>query len=103
MVREALHGDDECEAKPDFSIREMLTLAVATSIDALAVGVSLAFLGVNIWAAIMVIGVVTMILSMIGLKIGNIFGCRYKSRAEIFGGIILILIGLKILIEHMSE
>ena len=103
MVREALHGDDACEAKPDFSIREMLTLAVATSIDALAVGVSLAFLGVNIWAAIMVIGVVTMILSMIGLKIGNIFGCRYKSRAEIFGGIILILIGLKILIEHMSE
>ena len=103
MVREALHGDDECEAKADFSIREMLTLAVATSIDALAVGVSLAFLGVNIWAAIMVIGVVTMILSMIGLKIGNIFGCRYKSRAEIFGGIILILIGLKILIEHMSE
>ena len=105
MIREAMQSGDECceNTKPDFSVREMLTLAIATSIDALAVGVSLAFLGVNIWVAVAVIGVVTMILSMIGLKIGNIFGCRYKSKAEIFGGAILILIGLKILFEHLSE
>lgn len=105
MIRESLQSGDECceNTKPDFSVREMLTMAIATSIDALAVGVSLAFLGVNVWAAVAVIGVVTMIFSMIGLKIGNIFGCRYKSKAEIFGGVILILIGLKILFEHLSE
>ena len=102
MIREALHGDDdEADAKPDFSFMNMLTLAIATSIDALAVGVSFAFLGVNIWWAITVIGVVTMLISMFGLKVGNIFGCKYKSKAEIAGGVILILIGLKILLEHM--
>ena len=102
MIREALHGDDdEADAKPDFSFMNMLTLAIATSIDALAVGVSFAFLGVNIWWAIAVIGVVTMLISMFGLKVGNIFGCKYKSKAEIAGGVILILIGLKILLEHM--
>ena len=100
MIREAMHGDNEEDPKPDFSFMNMLTLAIATSIDALAVGVSFAFLGVNIWWAIAVIGVVTMLLSMLGLKVGNIFGCKYKSKAEIAGGIILILIGLKILIEH---
>ncbi len=102
MIREAIHGDDDEEPHPDFSLSNMLTLAIATSIDALAVGVSFAFLGVNIWWAIAVIGVVTMFLSMVGLKVGNIFGCRYKSKAEIAGGVILILIGAKILIEHLA-
>lgn len=105
MIREAT-AKDECECEnvtSDFSTRKMLLLAIATSIDALAVGVSFAFLGVNIWQAVTMIGVITMILSMIGLRIGNIFGCRYKSKAEIFGGCILLMMGCKILIEHLSE
>ena len=76
-------------------------MAVATSIDALAVGVSFAFLKVNIWTAILVIGLTTAAFSGVGLKLGNVFGCRYKSKAELAGGIILVLIGLKILIEHL--
>ena len=105
MIREATAKDEcECEkATSDFSSRKMLLLAIATSIDALAVGVSFAFLGVNIWQAVVMIGVITMILSMIGLRIGNIFGCRYKSKAELFGGCVLLLMGCKILIEHLSE
>ena len=105
MIREATAKEEcECEkATSDFSSRKMLLLAIATSIDALAVGVSFAFLGVNIWQAVVMIGVITMIISMIGLRIGNIFGCRYKSKAEIFGGCILLLMGCKILIEHLSE
>lgn len=105
MIREA-SSKDECEchnSNADFSSRKMLLLAIATSIDALAVGVSFAFLGVNIWRAVMLIGVITMILSMIGLRIGNVFGCRYKSKAELFGGCVLLLMGCKILIEHLSE
>ena len=105
MIREAA-SNDECEchdSNSDFSFHKMLLLAIATSIDALAVGVSFAFLGVNIWQAVVMIGVITMIISMIGLRIGNIFGCRYKSKAEIFGGCILLLMGCKILIEHLSE
>ena len=105
LIREAA-SNDECEchdSNSDFSFRKMLLLAIATSIDALAVGVSFAFLGVNIWQAVVTIGVITMIISMIGLRIGNIFGCRYKSKAEIFGGCILLLMGCKILIEHLSE
>ncbi len=100
MIREACSGDDE--ANPDFSFRTMLIMAVATSIDALAVGVSFAFLGVNIFTAALVIGVTTFMFSVAGLKIGNLFGCRYKSRAEIAGGLILVFIGVKILIEHLS-
>lgn len=99
MIREACSGDEEID--PDFSLRTMFVMAVATSIDALAVGISFAFLGVNILTAAAVIGVTTFLLSVIGLKVGNIFGCRYKSRAEIAGGLILIFIGVKILIEHL--
>ena len=105
MIREAASNDEKKNKKAtsDFSSRKMLLLAIATSIDALAVGVSFAFLGVNIWQAVVMIGVITMILSMIGLRIGNIFGCRYKSKAELFGGCVLLLMGCKILIEHLSE
>ena len=80
----------------------MLGLAVATSIDALAVGVTFAFLKVNIVPAVCFIGVITFTLSAAGVKIGNVFGTKYKSRAEITGGVILILMGCKILLEHLG-
>lgn len=100
MIIEAFHKNEECEYDPDFSFRTMFLLAVATSIDALAVGVSLAFAGVNIWSAILVIGLMTAAFSAAGVWLGNVFGCRYKSKAEFLGGLILFVIGLKILLEH---
>ncbi len=99
MIRGSFAGDDE-EHTADFSPRAMLPLAIATSIDALAVGVSLAFLGVNIWAAAAIIGITTYLFSVVGIKIGNRFGVRYKSRAEFVGGVVLVLMGVKILVEH---
>lgn len=85
-----------------FGLRAMLPLAISTSIDALAVGVTFAIEGVNIWIAIAIIGLITFFFSAIGVKIGNLFGARYKSKAELFGGIILILMGIKILCEHLG-
>lgn len=102
MVREALGDDDEEQTGASFGFKTMLLLAVATSIDALAVGVSFAFLGVNIIAAIATIGTTTFILSIVGIKVGNVFGAKYKDKAELVGGIILILMGLKILLEHLG-
>ncbi|MEO2238969.1 manganese efflux pump MntP family protein [Dorea sp. YH-dor226] len=103
MVREALGVCDECEEADDsLDVKTMLGLAVATSIDALAVGVTFAFLQVNIVPAVCFIGVITFTLSAAGVKIGNVFGTRYKSRAEIAGGVILILLGCKILLEHLG-
>ena len=99
MIKESFY-DDECEYSPDFSIKAMFPLAVATSIDALAIGVSLAFLRVDIWSAVLLIGLVTGAFSAAGVYLGKFFGCRYKSKAEFAGGIILILMGLKILLEH---
>ncbi|MCL1941478.1 MAG: manganese efflux pump MntP family protein [Synergistaceae bacterium] len=92
------------DANEEFSLKpaQMLPLAVATSIDALAVGVSFAFLRVNIVPAVFFIGIITLILSMAGVKIGNVFGARFKSKAEIAGGAILVLIGFKILLEHID-
>ncbi len=102
MLKEGLSKDTE-KVDASFSFKSMLLLAIATSIDALAVGVSFAFLSdINIYFAAGLIGVTTFILSAIGLKIGNVFGLKYKSKAEIAGGIILILIGLKILFEHLG-
>lgn len=100
MVKEA-HQDEEGKIDPDFSFRSMLVLAIATSIDALAVGVSFAFLKVDIWAAVLLIGATTAAFSGFGAVVGNMFGSRYKSKAEYAGGVILIVIGLKILIEHL--
>ena len=80
----------------------MLPLAIATSIDALAVGVTFACLNVNIILAISLIGIITFVLSMIGTKIGNVFGEKFKNKAEFIGGVILILMGLKILLEHLN-
>ena len=93
---------EEKKEDDDFGIKAMLILAVATSIDALAVGISFAFLDVGIWQEIILIGVVTFILSTLGVKVGNVFGSRYKSKAEVAGGIILILIGLEILLKHLG-
>ena len=101
MIRESRSKEEEEEATPDFSWRSMLPLAVATSIDALAVGVSFAFLQVNIVPAVLFIGLTTFVCSVIGVKVGSIFGDRYKSRAEFLGGVVLIAMGLKILIEHL--
>lgn len=89
------------EMDPPLDLRELLVLAVATSIDALAVGISLSFLQVNIVEAVSIIGIVTFIISAAGVFVGNIFGSKYKTRAEIAGGCILILLGVKILIEHL--
>lgn len=102
MVREALGDDDGEKTDASFGFKTMLLLSVATSIDALAVGVSFAFLGVNIIAAIATIGTTTFILSIVGIKAGNVFGAKYKDKAELVGGIILILMGLKILLEHLG-
>ena len=102
MIREALSKEEET-ANDSFSFRTMIVLAVATSIDALAVGITFGLLpDVNIVAAVSFIGVITFILSALGLKIGNIFGLKYKSKAELAGGVILILIGTKILLEHLG-
>ncbi|MCD7950813.1 MAG: manganese efflux pump MntP family protein [Erysipelotrichaceae bacterium] len=101
MIKEALEDEDE-DIEPDFSFKAMLPLAVATSIDALAVGVTFAFLNVNIISSVLIIGCTTFVISIVGVVIGHIFGTRYKARAEIVGGVILILIGLKILLEHLG-
>ena len=101
MVWESFSKEEEC---PDASlnVKAMLPMAIATSIDALAVGVGFAFLDVNIGAAVSFIGVITFLLSMVGVKVGSLFGAKYKSKAELVGGVILILLGLKILLEHLG-
>lgn len=105
MAKEGLKGDCDCccedeDASLDF--KSMIVLAIATSIDALAVGVTFAFLQVEIIPAVSFIGVTTLIISMLGVKVGSVFGSRYKSKAELAGGIILILMGIKILLEHLG-
>lgn len=102
MIKEGLSKETET-VNSSFSFRTMLLLAIATSIDALAVGITFALLpDVNIAAAVSFIGVTTFLISAIGLKVGNVFGLKYKNKAEIAGGIILILIGIKILLEHLG-
>ena len=100
MIRETIWGDDE-QQNSDFGVRTMLIMAIATSIDALAVGVSMAFLDVNIWFSAAVICIVTLIISAAGVYLGTVFGARLGSKAGIVGGLILIAIGVKILVEHM--
>lgn len=102
MIREALTGGDEKENAP-FGIKTMLPLALATSIDALATGVTFAMTQTNIWIAIAISGATTFLFSAAGLKIGNVFGNKYRAKAELLGGVILILMGIKILIEHLLE
>lgn len=102
MLREALSKGEEEELNTSFGPKSMIPLAVATSIDALAVGVTFAFLQVRIIPAVSMIGITTFLFSLVGVKIGNIFGLKYKTKAEFAGGVILILIGLKILLEHLG-
>lgn len=105
MIKEACSKDCGCETEEtdaSLDFRSMLILAIATSIDALAVGITFAFLDVQLLSAVTLIGVTTFLLSAAGVKIGNAFGIRYKSRAELTGGIILILLGAKILLEHLG-
>lgn len=99
MIRDSFSKEEE-KHDDDFSFRTMLMLAVATSIDALAVGVSFAFLSVDLWISVALIGLITFAFSAVGLKIGNIFGNKYKSKAEFTGGVVLVLMGVKILVEH---
>ena len=101
MIREA-RSDEENESNDRFDFKTMLPLAVATSIDALAVGVTFAFLRVNIVPAVSFIGCITFLLSAIGLKAGNIIGAKKPLRAEFAGGLVLILMGIKILLEHLG-
>ena len=100
MIKESF-GKAE-ELNDDFGVKTMLLMAIATSIDALAVGITFAFLEVQILPAAGLIGVTTFLLSFVGIYIGNAFGIRYKSRAELAGGIILVVIGVKILLEHLG-
>lgn len=103
MIKEALSGEEE-EANASLDFKTMLLLAIATSIDAFAVGVSFAFMEIGslIIPAVLFIGVITFVLSMVGVKVGNVFGTKYKSKAELAGGIILILLGVKIILEHFG-
>ena len=100
MIKEAFEIKEESNDKIDF--KTMIILGIATSIDALAVGVTFAFLNVNIMLAISLIGIITFIISMIGVKIGNVFGDKYETKAELAGGFILIFLGVKILLEHLG-
>lgn len=106
MIWEALHSQedeaDACSMDQKLDLKELVMMAIATSIDALAVGISFAVLGVDILPAALLIGIVTFTLSAVGIRVGHHFGLKYKARAEIAGGVILILIGLKILLEHLG-
>lgn len=101
MMKEAFKKDNG-ELNDDLGLKEMIVLAIATSIDALAVGITFSFLKVNILLAVMLIGIITFIISAIGVKIGNIFGKKYEKKAELIGGIILTLLAIKIVLEHLN-
>jgi len=102
MIRESLSKKEKEEANEDsFQFIKMLVLAIATSIDALAIGVTFAFFKINIFIAAAIIGSITFIISMAGVKIGNLFGTKFKSKAEFIGGAVLVLLGIKIVIEHL--
>ena len=101
MIRESRSGEAE-DVDSSYAPMRMLPLAVATSIDALAVGVTFAFLGTDIWSAVAVIGVTTFVLSAAGVRIGSVFGEKYASRAELAGGVLLVLMGTRILLNHLG-
>ena len=102
MIREALSKEENDNYNDDVDFKTMSILAIATSIDALAIGITFVFLNVNVSFAVTLIGITTFIISLIGVKLGNKFGSNYKSKAGIAGGIVLILIGIKILLEHLG-
>lgn len=104
MLRDVFSKEGECEnCDADMSVKTMFVMAVATSIDAMAVGISLAMAGdVNIFTAVALIGVITFFMSWVGVQIGNVFGSRFEKKAQLAGGVILILLGTKILLEHLG-
>ena len=101
MIKETLKKE-ESNINEKLDLKTMLVLAIATSIDALAVGITFAFLNVNLILSILIIGIITFLISIIGVKIGNKFGNKYEKKAEFVGGLILILLGFKILLEHLK-
>jgi len=101
MIMESFSKKEEEANENYFKFTTMLLLAIATSIDALAIGVTFAFFKINIFMAATIIGSITLVISMAGVKIGNIFGIKYKSKAEFVGGAVLVLLGIKIVIEHL--
>ena len=100
MIKDSFSKKEEKAKENPFQFTKILVLAIATSIDALAVGVTFAFLKINIVKAVIIIGLITFCLSIAGVKIGNVFGAKYKSKAEFIGGAILVLLGVKILVNH---
>ena len=106
MLKEAFCKEEEgcdCDHNADLSFKTMFVMAIATSIDALAVGISLAMAGnVNIFTAVLLIGLFTCLMSAVGVKVGNVFGSKFEKKAQMAGGVILILLGLKILLEHLG-
>lgn len=102
MIKEARNKKENSDEKNDnTNFKTMVVLAIATSIDALAIGITFAFLKSNILISALIIAIITFIISLIGVKIGNVFGCKYEKKAQIFGGVILSLLGCKILIDHI--
>ena len=101
MIKDSFGKDDDC-CDCSFGAKAMLPLAVATSIDALAVGVTFAFLKVDILPAVSFIGVTTFVLSVVGVYLGNKFGARYNSKAKLAGGVVLVIMGIRILLEHLG-
>lgn len=101
MIKEALSSDGEDCQDDSLRLGDLIMLSIATSIDALAVGITFAFFNVSLWLSISIIGIITFVICVIGVKIGNVFGEKYKSKAEFTGGLILIAMGLKILIDHL--
>ena len=101
MIKDSFSKEETKMNKNPFRFKTMLLLAVATSIDALAVGITFSFFKINIFRAIMIIGLITFCISVIGVKTGNIFGTKFKSKAEFIGGVVLVVLGFKILMEHL--
>ena len=100
MVREGLNADSEASVEPSINLKRLLTLGLATSVDASAIGISFAFLSVDIFSAMAIIALTTFIVSLFGVKGGHFLGQKFRSKAEIFGGIVLIGIGIRLLYEH---
>jgi len=101
MIKDSISKKDEKIQKNTYQFSRMIILAIATSIDAMAVGITFALLKVNIYLAVVIIGFLTFLVSMVGVRLGNRFGIKYKSKAELIGGCVLIVLGIKILIEHI--
>ena len=101
MIKDSFSKEEEIVSENTFLFMSMLLLAIATSIDAFAVGITFSFFNVNVFKTIIIIGLTTFVISIAGVKIGNVFGAKYKSKAEFIGGAILIILGLRILVEHL--